>query len=56
MTYFFHFTYEKHDNTDRLWYTCFLKGNSQKEVEEKAKRCMSEFKNPKLVALRLEKE
>ena len=54
MKYFFHFTYQKHDNDERLWYTCFLTVKSQKEAEEKAERCMSEFKNPKLVALRLE--
>lgn len=54
MKYFFHFTYQKNDDTDRLWYVCFLTARSQKEAEDKAKRCMSKFKNPKLVELRLE--
>lgn len=51
MRFFFHFTYQRNDDTGRLWYKCMLKAKDFQEAKEKASRCMADFKNPTLVAL-----
>lgn len=38
----------------RMWYTCFIKANSEKEAKRIAEQHMSEFSAPHLIELRPE--